>query len=166
MSYKIPETLYIVYVVFDMYTIKDISEIIGWSSRQIYDRMNQIDDFMTGFTERGKKNKILVNDTGFKILRRLNDLENDDFAIKEAAKKVGKEMESSFTEGCSQNDPNDKSDELLESYKKQIADLKRQIQEKDKLINWFQELITGRSELKVKLKENDRETSRAIEYPH
>lgn len=149
-----------------MYTIKDISEIIGWSPRQIYDRMKQIDDFMGSFTQRGKKNKILVDNRGFRILRRLNDLENDDYSIKEATKIVYEEVIKPDRNGNYKNDPNSNHSELLESYKKQIADLKQQIQEKDKLINWFQEVIREVLAADVKLTKNEKETNRIIEYPH
>lgn len=150
---------------FDMYTIKDISEITGWSPRQIYDRMRQIDDFMGSFTQRGKKNRILVENGGFKVLRRLFDLENDEYSIKEASKIVCQELVKSDDKGDKANDLDTRKDDLIKAYREQIALLKRQIEQKDKLIDWFQAQIKQVTSDKVKLDENERKTSKVIELP-
>lgn len=165
LSYIIRLSSTIVCMVIYMYTIKNLSEILGWSSRQIYDRIKAIDGFIAEYTERGKKNKILVDQGGFMILRRLSDLENDDYSIKEGVKIVVEEVLNPESEGRLENNSNQYYEEVISNYERQLEHLQRQIQEKDKLINWFQEQIKEGPWSKVKRDTNDTHSKTLIEYP-
>lgn len=147
-----------------MYTIKNISEILGWTARQIYDRMNEIENFTDKFTQRGKKNRILVDQRGFKLLKRIHELENDHFSIKEATNKAEEELHNHQTNNTLVDSSNELYNELIVSYKERIDELNRQVNEKDRLISWFQTRYDKLIE-KVKLQSIDTQTPKLIEYP-
>ena len=131
-------------MVIAVYTVKDLSEILNLTERQIYDRLKELDDLFKARLQRGKNNRVLVDDGGLEILRRLTDLESEGLALKEAANRIRQELSGADHNGNKATLKEEVSPRILDVYERQIAFLKEQIAQKDKQIEALQDILRSR----------------------
>jgi len=141
-----------------MHSIEDLARYLGMSEYQIRTRLREIDAVLDDHIYRGKKNRILIDDTGLKILERLRQLENEDLSVADAVQKIKEEMEklSPTAEQKTKADPLREPQatlqtELIRAYKQmidtlnqRIESLERQLQKKDEQIDRLQDLLHNR----------------------
>ena len=139
-----------------MYTVKDLSEILNLTERQVYDRLRELDDLLESHLQRGKNNRVLVGNGALEILRRLRDLESEGLALKEAANRIRKELtspeqDSDKTTGKRGSialkvgaNEGESLHRVLDLYERQIAFLKEQIAQKDRQIEALQDILRSR----------------------
>ena len=131
-------------MVIAVYTVKDLSEILNLTERQIYDRLKELDDLFEARLQRGKNNRVLVDDGALEILRRLADLESEGLALKEAANWIRQELKGADHNGDKATLKEDVSPRILDVYERQIAFLEEQIAQKDRQIEALQDILRSR----------------------
>jgi len=135
-----------------MHSIKELADILGYSVYQLRDRLDLLRPWFDQYTQRGKKNKILVDGSGLEILRRFKDMEDSGVSLKEIPEKIqtelnrdkinqGKSSSGKDTQ-VSQNtnqtdlngDQNSEKDKRIEELQEQVEYLRKQIERKDEII--------------------------------
>lgn len=145
-----------------MHSIEDLVRYLGLSEYQIRARLREIGAVLEDHIYRGKKNRILIDDTGLKILERLRQLENEGLSVADSVQKIKEEMAelasinvqnaTSATPKEPQTVPQTTSQtELIAVYKQmidtlnqRIESLERQLQKKDEQIDRLQDLLQNR----------------------
>lgn len=131
-----------------MHTIDDLMRLLGYNENQVRVRLREFRSYLD--IRNGKNNKLLVSDSGFKILERVKDLEQRGFtldsikAILNAELNLGENGRPTEETTSIQTDTN-----LIQSiYKERVDDLKltismlqAQFAEKDSQIQQLHTII-------------------------
>lgn len=132
-----------------MYSIKELEDILGYTSDQIRLRLKKLKPILTETVKRGENNKILVTNNGLEILKRAKQLEKKDIALSDVPNYLEDELKK--TEEDTSDDLAQAGQNLVEEKDKRIEELKTRIEElKEDKVYWRnqaeelqQKLITG-----------------------
>jgi predicted RNase H-like nuclease (RuvC/YqgF family) len=141
-----------------MHSIEDLVRYLGLSEYQIRARLREIDSVLDDHIYRGKKNRILIDDTGLKILERLRQLENEGLSVADSVQKIKEEMEelSPITvQNATLDFPKEPQTipqtelilvykQMIDTLNQRIESLERQLQKKDEQIDRLQDLLHNR----------------------
>jgi hypothetical protein len=139
-----------------MYTIADLTSILGFTTNQLRDRLGLLSPIFAEDCQRGKKGRIIVGDKILAALRRMEELEKQGLSPKDAKGYILQELgntdrgkQTSFTEGR-QTTSQRLAVELLqkenEHLKQEIAWLRQRVEELTPLAlpkprRWLRKLI-------------------------
>ena len=139
-----------------MHTIKELKDILGYSSDQLRLRLDKFRPILNESVRRGDNNKILLDDNGLEILRRAKDLEKQNIPLNDIPNRLEKEINQNGNNASDNLAQTDQS--LIEEKEKRIQELKERINElhedkqylKTQVNELQQKLITGEVEKKEK----------------
>lgn len=135
-----------------MHSIKELADILGYSVYQLRDRLDLLRPWFDQYTQRGEKNKILIDGNGIEILRRFKGMEDQGVSLKEIPNKIQTELnkdevkqgevnfekETQVSQNTNQTglngDQNSEKDKRIEELRGQVEYLRKQIEKKDKII--------------------------------
>jgi len=135
-----------------MHSIKELADILGYSVYQLRDRLDLLRPWFDQYTQRGEKNKILVDGSGLEILRRFKGMEDRGVSLKEIPDKIQTELNSNklnqekssleknkqVSQNINQTDlngnQNTEKDKRIEELREQVEYLRKQVEKKDKII--------------------------------
>ena len=138
-----------------MYSIKDLANNLGYSEDQVRNRLDQLRTTLDEHIQRGKRNKILLTNTGYQILERANQLEDQGVALKELPKVLDEELPDKSGSNSEQDsntnlDQGQDQSQLIREKERRIEDLQSRVRyletkldERDRQI---QQLLPGESE--------------------
>ena len=124
-----------------MYDIEDLMRIVGWSENQLRVRLREFRSYLE--IGRGKNNKLLISDSGVRILQRVKELEEQGLTLDAIKTRLNEEL------SLDENSHSFKAEDQIQTdsngdqtaYKEHIADLReslvilqKQLEEKDRLI--------------------------------
>ena len=75
-----------------MYTLEQLSEMLGVSKPTLYNRMDQFNSILDGHLRKGEHNTALITETGRKILERIEELRKEKFSIKQIEAQLVEEL--------------------------------------------------------------------------
>lgn len=135
-----------------MHSIKDIANSLGFTQDQVRNRLDQLGTILDQHIKRGKRNKILFTSTGFQILERAKELEEQGMALRDIHKTLDKELsddnDSNVEEKVNTNSvQNEYQVELIREKDKRIQSLESQLRylkgKLDQRDDQIQQLIPG-----------------------
>ena len=118
-----------------MLDVKTISQLTGLTSRQVYDRLEELSPLLDGHVMIGQHGRKLLDDYGFKLLQRLLELEKEGLSREAAIKLIEEELDSNGGEGKGAILKDGEPISIL------IEELRARIQEQAKIIEWQQREI-------------------------
>jgi predicted RNase H-like nuclease (RuvC/YqgF family) len=137
-----------------MRDIKELSELLGWSKRQVGLRITDLNGLINKHIQTGKHGKTLVDDTGFQLLRRLKELEDKGMAVKEAVEQMKAELQNEQENKKSDDVNLDVSSDLVNALYERIESLESQLKAKDKEIERLHDLLSRQLPGKVAFNSN------------
>lgn len=75
-----------------MHSIKQLMEILGLTENQIRDRIRALGPEFERYTRHGAHNRLLINNNGLELLKRLTDLEQSGLTVTDAAQQINHEI--------------------------------------------------------------------------
>lgn len=75
-----------------MYSIKDLSRVLGYTPNQIRLRLNRFELLLSQYLKRGENNDILLEDGGLKILERAKQLEDQGLSLTRVSNRLKQEL--------------------------------------------------------------------------
>lgn len=138
-----------------MYTLEEGADRLGIGYGALRDRLRALNGLLDPYMSRGKKGKILVDENGLHVLRRMLELERSGMSIADSAQAVRKEMalgqdasvgqiRSPSTDSAQSADELSAVWQLVEQLRDENTFLKQQISMKDDQILRLQELFQNR----------------------
>ena len=133
------------------YDKHDIEDLLGLTPRQLRTRLSQLDGTVSQHIYEGKRGATLLDESGFVILKRIKELEDDGMSIQDAAETVEEEMENQ-SEKEERDDVAERQvdDELLNQLKSRIRELENDKEflknEVDRLHHKVDRLLPGETE--------------------
>lgn len=138
-----------------MFTLEEVAETLGIGYGALRDRLRALGGQLNPYLSRGKKGKILIDQNGLSVLRRMLELERSGMSIADCAQTVGKEMglkqeevdpellfESTNRPQAASIDPTVM--QLIEQLKAENEFLRSQINTKDDQLTRMQDLMQNR----------------------
>ncbi len=115
-----------------MYSIKDLANNLGYSEDQVRNRLDQLRTTLDEHIQRGKRNKILLTNTGYQLLERAKELEDQGVALKELSKVLDEELPNKSDEKVDQNsktnlDQGQDQSQLIREKERRIEDLQSRV---------------------------------------
>jgi|SRR6056297_1050713 len=115
-----------------MYSIKDLADNLGYSKDQVRNRLDQLRTTLNEHIQRGTRNKILLTNTGFQILERAKQLEEQGVSLTELPKVIDEELpnkEDGNVQGNSRTnlDRGQNQGELIREKDRRIEDLQSRV---------------------------------------
>lgn len=115
-----------------MYDLTKLSQILGMKEQEVYTRIYKFRALLKDHIRRGKKNKILLENNGLEILKRIKELEQEGNTFKTIQNLIEEELKSK-DDVDSHSSERDKTEEeadkdLLDLLREQIVFLQRQIE--------------------------------------
>ncbi|MFB6272569.1 MAG: hypothetical protein ABEL51_06715 [Salinibacter sp.] len=135
-----------------MHDIDQLMDLLGLNRNQVRVRLDHFRGLFEDSIHTGQRNKTLVGDNGIFILQRARELEKTGMTLDQIKTELERELngdedESNRTNGTGHAAPS----ELIETYDKLIASkdaeikfLRQQVEQKDKQIHHFQEIVENR----------------------
>ena len=115
-----------------MRTVKDLSELLNLSPRQVYDRIEALSPVIPEHVTSGRNGRKLVSEHGFTVFRRLVSMEAEGMARDTAVKLIASELGN----GHGDNGNGDRKDgELVAELRARIASLERENERLWQLVN-------------------------------
>lgn len=135
------------------YDKHDIEDLLGLTPRQLRTRLSQLDGTISSHTYEGKRGATLLDESGFVVLKRIKELEDDGMSIQDAAETVEEEMENNNGNGTEEGVTESQvDDELVNQLKERIRNLEQDKQflkdEVDRLHHKVDRLLPGETEEK------------------
>lgn len=145
-----------------MYTIKQLTAILGISEATLYNRLREFDDFLRSYRRRNKENnQNLITEDGRRILERIEELRKQGYPFEEIKRKLTEELKpGQVHESPGDNDSQGSLESLesLENLQRRVAmleienaQLRERLQElKDRIASlekdkeWLQHLLQNR----------------------
>ncbi len=127
-----------------MYDIKSLARILGMTEREVRYRLTLLDTILSNHIKQGKNRKILVDQGGVALLRRVKHFEEQGMPVLAAAEKVKTEVASRASPSDVAPRETSETAALVEVLREQIRRLeedKRFLQERVKLL---EELLYAR----------------------
>lgn len=131
-----------------MYSIKDLADLLNLSTDQVRNRLDVLGPTLDQFTKRGAKNKILIDNSGLELLRKVLDLEDEGLSFKEIQSRLNQELSDNGQEPKTTLD----QAELIKEKDRSINRLEEQIEELRQDKRFLQDRVT---ELETKLLAGD-----------
>ncbi|MBS3793043.1 hypothetical protein KGY77_10435 [Candidatus Bipolaricaulota bacterium] len=78
----------------NLFDKKDIERELGLNYRQLRHRLSFLDGIIDDYVQKGKHGKKLFDQNAFAILKRLVELENDNYTVEGAANVLSEELDS------------------------------------------------------------------------
>lgn len=134
-----------------MYDIEDLMRILGLSENQLRVRLREFRSYLD--ISRGKNNKLLISPAGVSILQRVKELEEQGLTLDEIKTRLNEELNpEQNAQPIKENSQIQSGSNASETiYKEHIADLRetlallrKQLEEKDRLIQELYEIIKER----------------------
>ncbi|MFP3953124.1 MAG: hypothetical protein ACLFVS_03240 [Candidatus Acetothermia bacterium] len=153
-----------------MHSIKELQDILGYSSDQLRLRLDRLKPILSETVKRGDNNKILVTDNGLEILKRSKQLEERDIPLTQIPNRLRDEMgktDDDASDDLAQADPN-----LIEEKDKRISDLLDRVEElktdkqywREQAEELQQKLITGEVEVEEEEEEEGGVVKRLLRW--
>jgi len=76
-----------------MLTVRDVSELTGLSTRQVYDRLSALSPLLDGGLRTGQRGRKLITDDAFALFRRLRELEGEGNSRESAVSMIRQELD-------------------------------------------------------------------------
>lgn len=131
-----------------MHDIEDLAAILGLTTPQIRRRLTDLDDLLRSHVRQGKRNKIIMDNAGLEILRRVAEYEKQGLSLSECKSIVKEELSSGKTDGIERQQAQVKVDEtgdkLLEIFREQLREKDNQIKNLQDQIARLYNLIENR----------------------
>lgn len=121
-----------------MHDIEDLAAILGLTAPQIRRRLTDLDDLLHSHVRQGKRNKIIIDNAGLEILRRVAAYEKQGLSLSECKSIVKEELSRGKTDGIEQQQAQVKVDETVD---KLLEIFHEQLREKDNQIKNLQDQI-------------------------
>ncbi|MBS3764914.1 hypothetical protein KGY71_00175 [Candidatus Bipolaricaulota bacterium] len=140
-----------------MYSIKDLANNLGYSEDQVRNRLDQLRITLDEHIQRGKRNKVLLTNTGYQILERAKQLEDQGVALKELPKVLDEELpdktdsnpqqenNTNLVQGQDQSQLIREKERRIEDLQSRVRYLETKLDERDQQI---QQLLTGKVQRK------------------
>jgi len=128
-----------------MHDIEDLSTILGLTPSQVRRRLADLDDLLRDHIKQGKRNKIIVDDAGLEILRRITEYEKQGLSLSECKSIVKDELSGDQINPLTSEDH--AGEKVEQSTAKLLEILREQLQEKDRQIRVLQEQINRLHEI-------------------
>ena len=141
-----------------MYSIKDLANNLGYSEDQVRNRLDQLRTTLDEHIQRGRRNKILLTNTGFQILERAKQLEDQGIALQELPKILEEELpdksedkpqynsKTNLAQGQDQSQLIKEKERRIEDLQSRVRYLETKLDERDRQI---QQLLPGAREEKA-----------------
>ncbi len=108
-----------------MHTIKDLTEILGYTTDQVRIRLDRLRPTLTKHIRRGENNKILVTDSGLSILQRAKELEKQNVLLKDIPNHLNGELSNTDKD----SEPSLDQAGLIQEKEKRIRELQGRIED-------------------------------------
>jgi len=128
-----------------MHDIENLSAILGLTPSQVRRRLADLDDLLRDHIKQGKRNKIIVDDAGLEILRRVTEYEKQGLSLSECKAIIKEELDSGQISLLRTEDL--EGDKVEQTSMKLLEILREQLQEKDRQIKVLQEQINRLHEI-------------------
>jgi len=138
------------WVIVRMHDLEDLKSNFGLSYDELRYRLGKLGAAIKPYIMRGKRGKILVDDSGLQILRRLRDLEQDGRSISQACQAIQEELQGSHPLGSStpiSTLAKDLKDELIEELRERVKSLEYQLEIKDRQIEQLYRMVEETQQL-------------------
>jgi len=130
------------------YTKEDLKDQFGWSFQQVKTRLRYLQVLLADHYQGSKGVQYRFDERALAILRRLHELENQGYDIKEASKQIITEVEKPEEESKSEDIKVDQGETkaLREEVKHLRSEIQYKNQEIDRLHNKIDRLLPGKVE--------------------
>lgn len=128
-----------------MHDIENLSAILGLTPSQVRRRLADLHDLLQDHIKQGKRNKIIVDDAGLEILRRIAEYEKQGLSLSECKAIVKEELKGDQKSPIVSEDS--ASEKVEQSTAKLVEIFQEQLREKDRQIKVLQEQISRLHEI-------------------
>ncbi|MFQ5796688.1 MAG: hypothetical protein ACE5JP_16795, partial [Candidatus Bipolaricaulia bacterium] len=108
-----------------MYTIKELTEILGLSEYQVRRRIDAVSDMLGAHLKRRTNNRLLVDPEGLELLKQLKNYEETGATLLDASDRIRHEIEGQSIAKPTQSDA---KDELISELRERIGSQEREIE--------------------------------------
>jgi len=142
-----------------MYTIKELTAILGISEATLYNRLREFDDFLRDYRRKNKENnQNLITEDGRRILERIEELRKQGYPFEEIRRRLSKELATDEPPRVEDSQGSLETLETLKNLQSRVAlletenaQLRERLQElKDRIMSlerdkeWLQHLLQNR----------------------
>ncbi len=115
-----------------MYDLTKLAQILGMEEQDVYTRIYKFRPLLENYIRRGKKNKILLENNGLEILKRIKELEQEGHTFKTIQSLIAEELKAKNDSASStperDNSQVEPHQDLVELLREQILFLQKQVE--------------------------------------